>query len=163
MRPIVVESLHISGAPAPYDLGWDVEGMDLPPDRARFTLEGRHASLIAANNLEPLASRPIRLRVSCCGIDAEGNVNPSPADRCWRLKVITDPASHFLVVEKCEEMPVWCQFCDERLVPKAWSCLDCPGFAVCDSCYELEIMPSNHYEEHTFVLKRVEDGEDGDD
>ncbi|OTB04803.1 hypothetical protein M426DRAFT_320388 [Hypoxylon sp. CI-4A] len=86
-----------------YDLCWDVLAASLPSGRVRFSLSGRDVKRLATNADSPkMANRDtIIMYLHCRKVDQDDQeMLDDPDNKQWKLKLMTDPASKFLVIEQ---------------------------------------------------------------
>lgn len=108
-RHITVDSSKRGkGILALYDLGFSILGCDLPPGRISCRLSGLDAAWLASDIDARSASDLLTLELTCLKVSRNGAKLRHFLDKRWLLKLATDPASKYLVVEEEKQLPVWC-------------------------------------------------------
>ncbi|KAJ8129064.1 hypothetical protein O1611_g4570 [Lasiodiplodia mahajangana] len=96
-RPIRIGSPHrvLNGPLSVYDLGFEVDGREVPPGRIMFVLFSRQANRLATSERTPVVKNELLPNQ----IDDQSNKLKNALDKRWELTLVTDPASKLLTVD----------------------------------------------------------------
>ncbi|KAI0976440.1 hypothetical protein F4678DRAFT_225636 [Xylaria arbuscula] len=127
-----------STASSAYDLAFWVNGVDIPNGCIRWRLDSSDLTGLARHSRgsELDENEKIEINLSCYRTGSMGRKLSHPLNREWKLTIITDPPTHFLIVDRTKEISETpkCEQCRRAIQIDSWECTTCQSF-FCNNCH----------------------------